>query len=109
MKTEINSNAGSGCSAATCSLLIDGKRYFIREVTTHTETRFVGRYKGYDIEVYLDEDDFEPEDCRYYIHVFNSEISFGTAYDGWADEEIDNLEDAIKEALRGSCLLRENE
>ena len=89
------------------SLFIDGRKYIIRQVSEHTSTRFDGRYKGYDISVWLDEEDYEPEDCRYYITVTNPEVSFGTAYDGWAPEEIDNLEDAIKEALRGACLLRE--
>lgn len=109
MPTPKQSRPG-GSSPRPCSLLIDGRKYIIRQVEIHTETRFEGRYKGYNITVWLDEDDYEPEDCRYYIMVQNPEVSFGTSYDGWAPpEEIDNLEDAIKEALRGSCLLREND
>lgn len=108
MKKRSNSNAKSGSSPLVCSLVIEGLRYVIRRVDVHTKTRFEGWYKGFYMEVYLDEADFEPEDRRYYINVYNPEISFGTVYDGWADEEIDNLEAAIKEALRGSGLLREN-
>lgn len=94
--------------AKALTLVIDGRKYIIRQVDIHTETRFEARYKGNNIAVWLDEDDCKPEDCRYYIMVQNPEVSFGTSYDGWAPEEIDNLEDAIKEALRGSCLLRES-
>ena len=108
MKKRRNSNAKSGSSPLICSLEIEGLKYVIRQVDVHTKTRFEGKHKGFYMEVYLDEDDYEPEDRRYYIHVYNPEISFGTAYDGWAPEEIDNLEDAIKEALRGASLLREN-
>ena len=108
MKKRSNSNAKSGSSPLICSLEIDGRRYLIRKVDVHTKKRFEGRYKGYDINVWLDEDDFEPADRRHYIQVENPEESFGTLYDGWADEEIDNLEDAIKEALKGSGLIGEN-
>ena len=112
MKTTTEKPKAEGdCSPAPCSLrlLIEGKSYIIRQVDAHTKTRFEGKYKGFYIEVYLDENDYEPDQERYYIHVYNPEISFGTAYDGWAPEEVANLEDAIKEALRGSQLLRENE
>lgn len=108
MKKRSNSNAKSGSSPLVCSLVIEGLKYVIRRVDVHTKTRFEAWYKGFYMQVYLDEDDFEPEDRRYYINVYNPEISFGTVYDGWADEEIDNLEDAIKEAIRGSGFLREN-
>ena len=90
----------------TYALLIDGHKYFIRHVDVHTETRFEGTYKGSNITVWLDEDDYQAEECRYYIMVNNPHVSFGTSYDGWAPEWIDNLEDAVKEALRGSCLLK---
>ena len=84
MKKRSNSNAKSGSSPLICyrSLEIDGRRYLIQRVDVHTKTRF------------------EAGGRRYYIHVYNPEISFGTVYDGWADEEIDNLDDAIKEALK---------
>lgn len=117
MKPNANTDTPKSCetrssrsASAPCSLslLIDGKRYIIRQVDAHTKTHFEGKYKGFYIEVYLDESDYEPDEERYYIHVYNPELSFGTAYDGWAPDEIDNLEDAIKEALRASSLLREN-
>lgn len=91
--------------ASSHSLQIDGKRCIIRQVDLHTETRFEARYKGYEMSVCLDEDDYAPEERRYYILVQNPEVSFGTAYDGWAPEEADTLDKAIEEALRGSMLV----
>lgn len=85
------------------SLEIDGKRRCIREVRTHTTERFEGRYKGYYVEVYQDSDEDEP--LRYYMHVYNPEVSFGTACDGWCHEDTDTLEAAIKEALKGAMLV----
>lgn len=104
-------STASQIKPASYSLIIDGKKRVFRHVDVHTKTRFEARYKGFDISVYLDveededEDDCAPEECRYYILVCNPEISFGTAYDGWAPEEADTLEKAIVEALRGSQLL----
>ncbi|RYD46336.1 MAG: hypothetical protein EOP85_07660, partial [Verrucomicrobiaceae bacterium] len=88
------------------TLIIDGIRHVIRKVTVHTKKRFEATYKSHELQVWLDEDDYTARDRRFYIIVQNPHVSFGTAYDGWAPEEIDNLEDAIKEALRGSQLLR---
>ena len=109
MKLKQKGSSGSPSQPCSLRLLIEGKSYIIRQVDAHTKTRFEGKYKGFYIEVYLDENDYEPDQERYYIHVYNPEISLGTAYDGWAPEEVDNLKDAIKEALRGSQLLRAND
>lgn len=83
-------------------LSIDGKRRIIREVEAHTETQFEGRYKGYNVSVEWNEG-ME----LYSIYVANPEIQFGTACDGYAgiDDDVYNLEDAIKYALRGACLI----
>lgn len=83
----------------------NGKIKRIKEIHVHTKKRFEGRYKGYYLTVWLDEDDYNEQDQRYYIIVNNPEVSFGTLYDGWADEDVDNLDDAIKEALKGATLI----
>lgn len=61
---------------------------------------FLGTHKGYTIDI-----EKEP-DGSFYIRVYNPEISFGTAYDGWAPEHIRTMKDAKREALRGSGLLK---
>lgn len=87
----------------------------IKKTFTETETSFEGEYKGYRIEIELEEierftgyDDAEPEH-RFYIRVFNNEISFGTLYDGYAPEEIETMKEAKAEALRGSMLIEANQ
>ena len=44
-------------------------------IDVKTEGEFFGTFKGYEVSVERNTDGF-------YIHVFNSEISFGTSYDG---------------------------
>jgi len=91
----------------TTSFKINGKWHFFRKVETYTDYRFEAKYKGYDFEIFLDlDEDEEPDgESRFYITVCNPEISFGTVYDGWADENITNVEQAVACALEGSMLI----
>lgn len=90
-------------ASGSLHLKIGGKRRIIREVTTCTAERFEGRYKGFYMEVYRDSD--EDEAPRYYMHVYNPEVSFGTACDGWCSEDAETLTAAIIEALEGAQLV----
>lgn len=59
------------------------------------DNRFRGRYRNHEIDVERE------EDGRFYISVKAS--SGGSVYDGWWDGS-GKMEDAISEALKGSCL-----
>jgi hypothetical protein len=91
-----------------------------------SEDEFQATYKGFSVSVKREgcpEDDYDddgedpasdywtgPEDGQaFYIQVCNSEISFGTAYDGWWGNAENSLEEAVEEALRGSCLITDDQ
>ena len=69
-------------------------------IITKDRYHFHGTHKGYNVEI-----DKEP-DGRFYIRVYNPEISFGTAYDGWAPDHIRTMKEAKREALRGAGLTK---
>lgn len=71
---------------------LNGKRKVIRMVEEHTETTFFAQYKGYQIEIELN------DRGRYSIDVRNPEV------DGYAPSHIDTMDGAIKEAIRGAML-----
>lgn len=87
------------------SIKVDGKRCIFRDVAEYNDTDFVARYKGYDLEVYLDADRFAPEEQRYYALVRNPDIFLGTVVDGFLGEEVDNIHDAIVQALKDARLV----
>lgn len=80
-------------------------------ITEQTDKRFRGTHKGYAISIDLDEDDVEDEEWgfgRFYIRVQSIEGG-GHLYDGWAPESVTTIDDAKKEAIRGSGLDRSKE
>ena len=85
----------------------------IKKTFSETETEFHGEYKGYTIEIELEEIgrragyDYDKPETGFYIRVYNPEISFGTLYDGYAPEDIETMKEAKVEALRGSGLIEE--
>lgn len=87
--------------------------------TLDSEHEFFATYKGYQVHVEwqgdVDEQDGEvfeepPLDgMAYYIVVRNPEISFGTAYEGYWGDARNSLEEAVEEALVGSCLIADDQ
>ena len=83
----------------------------IKKTFKETDTYFHGQYKGYNIEIQLEEIeppigyDYDEPETRFYIHVQNPEVSFGTLYEGYAPEEVETMRQAKSEALRGSMLV----
>ena len=78
---------------------INRRRHIFRRHFIYTNEEFATFYKGHDVNIERDE-----RTGHFSIHVRNPEISFGTAYDGYADESVETMEQAIKEALIGSGL-----
>lgn len=70
-----------------------------------------------DIDIDWDGEDEPPSDywtgpddgMTFYITVRNAEISFGTAYDGYWGDADNTLEEAVEQALLGSCLIDESQ
>ncbi len=68
------------------------------EIIENTEDFFEGIFEGSTVTIERESDHFS-------IDVSNSEISFGTAYDGYWGEGDEPMADAITEALEGSMLV----
>lgn len=84
----------------------------IKKTFEETETWFHGEYKGYTIEIELEEDEVDYKSCygpdivkSFYVRVYNPEISFGTVCDGYAPEEIETMREAKAFALMASGLV----
>lgn len=97
--------------------------------TLDDEDEFLAVYKGYqvhvkrqigppeDIDADWDGEDEPPSDYwtgprdgeAYYIIVRNSEIAFGTAYEGYWGKDANTLEEAVEEALVGSTLIEKSQ
>jgi len=62
--------------------VVDGKKRIIRNPEINTDNDFIGKYRGFYIEIAL-------QDTRdeFYIKVYNPEVSFGTIYDGVFTED----------------------
>lgn len=65
-------------------------------VEKKTKDSFSGFYKGYSIEIDRDKDT-----QTFYIQVYSDD---GYLYDGWADDDITSIDDAIQEAIKGADL-----
>lgn len=61
-----------------------------------TNTSFYGFYKGHELVI-----EKHKNDDYFYIQVYNDG---GYAYDGYAPEECETVDDAIKEAIDGAQL-----
>ncbi|CAM5762034.1 hypothetical protein [Bosea minatitlanensis] len=73
-------------------------------IISQTSKRFHGTHKGYEISIWLDEDDLEEDEVpRFYIQVWSLKTG-GHNYDGWAPESVTTIAEAKKEAIRGSCI-----
>lgn len=81
--------------------ILNGKKYRIIQIETHTPDNFYGTYKGRSIQIDREEDD------SFYIIV--TDIKSGMAdYDGWwRESQVFNrtIEEAIEEALKGAILV----
>lgn len=82
---------------------VGGQNRHIRKVDKHTDKEFIGTYKSHEIHCWLDGDDFEETDRRFYIQVTAPDGCY--VYDGWMPEDQgDTLDAAIQDAVRGACL-----
>ena len=77
--------------------------YRIRDVLKRTENEFFANYKGCTVQV-----DREEDPCPGgYFYIIVTTHGGGHLYDGWWGDEEHTLDDAIKQALRGSLLAEE--
>lgn len=73
--------------------------YRIKIIHEKSDDQFRGVYKGYEIEINRE------ESGGFYIYVRNPNVSFGTTYDGYWGEDDNTMDEAIHQALLGSCLI----
>lgn len=86
-------------------VFVDDVMCIIRKIINSTDTDFEAYYKDSHLHCWLDEDDFEPEDLRFYIHVTYKDG--GSLCDGWMPEERGHtIIDAIQYAIHGACLVK---
>jgi len=79
-----------------------GYRIQKRFIFEHTEFAFRARYKGHEIHITR-----ERGARPWYIQVTTPSGCY--AYDGWWGEEWNTMEEAIAQALTGSCLIAKKE
>lgn len=78
---------------------MSGFRIQKRFIYTRTNSEFHATYRGHDIQISFERKDPKP----FYIMVTAPSGEY--AYDGWWGEEWNTMDEAIVEALRGSCLI----